>query len=127
MDIVRELILNKWFLALFPMIIWGILIVIISLLRVHRWRKIHLVAQGSALFFVAGTIYLIQEMYGIFLLSPILILGILFLAIHLIVQRWTKVDVSFSQAFILLLRLSFLIFFVAYLILLVLYIIRIFA
>ncbi len=62
---------------------------VLKFFRLHKWRKIHLTAQISALGYVAGVVILVEALFDLFLLGYILILFILFLSIHLIVQ-WKK-------------------------------------
>lgn len=100
---------------------------VLKFFRLHKWRKIHLTAQISALCYVAGVVILVEALFDLFLLGYILILFILFLSIHLIVQWKKKVDLSLKIALVLLLRITFLLFLCIYTGLAVLYIIRFFA
>lgn len=110
-----------------PFLVSFIIYLLLFFLPIHKWRKIHLTVQWSALFYVYGVIILVDQLFEIFILSYILILFIIFLAIHVTVQWKKDVTISLKKAIILLLRIVFLLFFVTYIILLILYGIRFFA
>lgn len=115
------------FTLLLPFIFTIIIIILLKILGVKRWRCIHLTAQWSALFYVAGVIYLVDQLYNKFILGYVLIIFILFLSFHITGQWRIKLDISLTRAIVLLLRGVFLLFLIIYPFLLVVYGIRIFA
>lgn len=124
---VQSLLENMMFILAIPFLCTFLLYIIMDIFRVHKWRKIHLTVQYSALFYVAGVIVVVNEMYGLFILSYVLIAFILFLAIHITIQWKKQMPISLVKSIVLLLRIVFLLFFLSYLILLTMYAIRIFA
>lgn len=118
---------NFFIILLMPFIFTIFISIIVRLFRVHQWRRVHLVAQWTALAYVAGVIILIEEMYNQFILSYVLISFLLFLAIHVTVQWYKQSPISLMKAIVLLLRIVFLLFLTAYITLLTIYGIRIFA
>jgi len=118
---------NFWIILISPFVLMLLTYLIISFFHIHQWRKIHLTAQWSALFFVAGVIIIVQELYGFFLLSYLLIVFLLFLAIHITIQWRHEETISLNKAIVVLLRSVFLLFLIGYLVLLTIYGIRLFA
>lgn len=110
-----------------PLIFTFLFYLFTRLFNLHQWRSIHLTAQWSAPVLVAGVIYLIYELYDVFILSYVLISFILFLSVHLIIQWKRYLEVSLQKAIVLLLRIAFLLFFLAYLCFAILYAVRFFA
>lgn len=124
---VKLILDNLIILLMIPFVFTVLIYGLLQLFRIHKWRKIHLTVQWSALLYVAGVIVIVQEMYGVFILSYVLISFLLFLAIHITVQWRNETTISLTKAIVLLLRIVFLLFFFGYLTLLTMYIIRIFA
>lgn len=124
---VQSLLENIYLLLTIPFLFTLLFYVMMDIFRVHKWRKIHLTVQWSALFFVAGVIFIVNEMYDLFILSYVLIAFILFLAVHITSQWRKQMPISLVKAIVLLLRTAFLLFFGAYLILLTMYAVRFFA
>lgn len=108
--------------------VWTLLIfIMVRFFKVYRWRKVHLIVQWSALAYVFGLVLIVNELYNVFILSYVLIAFILFLAVHTVMQWRKGTSISLMTAIVLLLRIVFLLFFFAYIILLTMYGIRIFA
>lgn len=110
-----------------PFVIMLLIYVIMKFLPIHQWRKIHLTAEWSALFYVAGVIVLVNVLYNIFILSYVLIAFILFLAIHITIQWKKDIPISLKKAIVLLSRLVFLLFLLTYIVLVILFTIQFFA
>lgn len=122
------LFLDEFILVLLiPFIFMVLFNLLLRLFNVHQWRRIHLTAQWSAIVYIAGVILVVWELYDKFILSYILIACLLFLAIHVTVQWHKETTISLLQAIVLLLRIVFLLFFIAYIVLVTIYGIRIFA
>lgn len=118
---------NILLILLFPFF-WTLFIYfIVRFFKTHRWRKVHLIVQWSALAYVFGVVLIVAELYNVFILSYVLIAFILFLAVHVVMQWRKDISISLMTAIVLLLRIVFLLFFLAYMILITIYGIRIFA
>lgn len=124
---IELLVSNSFLLVISPFIATIFFYLLLLFLPYHKWRKIHLTAQWSALFYVYGVIYLVQELFNQFILAYVLIGFILFLAIHVTIQWRKNIAISLKKAIVLLLRIVFLMFFIAHLSLFVYFGIRFFA
>jgi len=124
---IELLVSNSFLQVISPFIATIFFYLLLLILPYHKWRKIHLTAQWSALFYVYGVIYLVQELFNQFILAYVLIGFILFLAIHVTIQWRKNIAISLKKAIVLLLRIVFLMFFVAHLSLFVYFGIRFFA
>src|SRR5690625_2799246 len=114
---IQSLLENMILILTIPVLFTFLMYIILDIFRVHQWRKIHLTVQWSSLFYVAGVIVMVKEMYGLFILSYVLIAFILFLAIHITMQWKKQMPISLVKAIVLLLRVVFLLFFLSYLVL----------
>lgn len=124
---IQSLLENMILILTIPVLFTFLMYIILDIFRVHQWRKIHLTVQWSSLFYVAGVIVMVKEMYGLFILSYVLIAFILFLAIHITMQWKKQMPISLVKAIVLLLRVVFLLFFLSYLVLFTIYAVQIFA
>lgn len=124
---IQSLLENMILILTIPVLFTFLMYIILDIFRVHQWRKIHLTVQWSSLLYVAGVIVMVKEMYGLFILSYVLIAFILFLAIHITMQWKKQMPISLVKAIVLLLRVVFLLFFLSYLVLFTIYAVQIFA
>ncbi|HZW68802.1 MAG TPA: DUF3397 family protein [Pseudogracilibacillus sp.] len=119
---------NNLLIILLLPFIWTLLIYfIVRFFKTHRWRKVHIIVQWSALAYVFGVVLIVDELYNVFILSYVLIVFILFLALQIVMQWRNDTSISLMTAIVLLLRIVFLLFIIAYIVLIVIYGIRIFA
>lgn len=89
-------------------------------IKKNAWKATHFSVQVSSLFYIAAVSNLLYLLFDIRSVGNILILFIIGLSIILIVQWKKDTDVSFVKALQILLRMSFLVFGLLY-ILLILY------
>jgi len=80
----------------------------------NKWKAIHLSTQTTAIFYIVAVTLIIHNLFQLNVISYMLIFHIIVLAILLIIQWKTKIEVILLDGLKTLLRLSFLIFFATY-------------
>jgi|SRR5690625_375335 len=90
---------------------------IMYLISKQRWKAIHFSVQASTIFYIAAVVVLLDKWIEQPLTGYILIGLILTLSIILIIQWKIHTEVILRNGLKLLARISFLIFFIAYIIL----------
>jgi|SRR5690625_57684 len=102
-------------------IVWSPLIITYLLYKIHllikkqKWQAIHFTTEFSTVFYIVATTILLKQLFNQSVIGYILIFLILTLAIILIVQWKNHTEVILTKGLKTLFRLSFLIFFVSYL------------
>src|SRR5690625_4657899 len=101
-------------LIIIPMIVTYIFYKITYILSKNKWRAIHISVQFTAIFYVVAVTIMMSNIFDFNVFSYILIFHIALLAIFLIIQWKTRIEVILRDGLKLLLRLSFLIFLILY-------------
>jgi len=101
-------------LMIIPMIVTYIFYKITYILSKNKWRAIHISVQFTAIFYVVAVTIMMSNIFDFNVFSYILIFHIALLAIFLIIQWKTRIEVILRDGLKLLLRLSFLIFLILY-------------
>src|SRR5690625_2704449 len=97
-----------------PIIFTYVFYKIVYIFKKNKWRAIHLSVQFTAIFYIIAVTLMIYDSFQLKVSSYILIFHIVLLAIFLIIQWKTKTEVILLDGLKILLRISFLIFFVIY-------------
>lgn len=109
-------------------LLWGPIPFVIFIYMLHhlffksKWRAIHFVSEYTTVFFMLATAILVKELLQVSIIGYLFIAFCIVLAIILIKQRKSGTEISFNKAMKLLMRISFLLFSIIYLGLLIAYI-----
>ncbi len=104
-------------LIVVPVFLTYVIYFIMYKLTKSKWKAIHLSVQSTALFYVVASILLVDSLFQLKTMSYIIIFHLFLLAIILIRQRYSQTEIILYDGIRLLFRLSFLIFSISYMIL----------
>lgn len=87
-----------------------------------KWKAIHISVQMSVVLYVIAVILIVNHLFHVNMTSYVIIFHLFLLAIILIKQRYSQTEIILYDGIRLLLRLSFLIFSVSYILLTIYYV-----
>lgn len=103
-----------YFIIAFPLFATVIIYQVRFMFGQNNWKAVHAATQWSSVFYILAVVFLLRQLFGSYYIGSLLIMLICLLAIILIIQWKVQTEVLLLKGMKVLLRISFLLFGIAY-------------